>query len=133
MSTRAEAPAPRSLLQHLGRALRLRCPACGRGPLYRSWFTLHERCGACTRPFERQEEGYRVVAYFVNLVFSEFVLMAIIVTWIVAAWPDPDWARVQFVGAASMVIAPLLLYPLSRALFLATDFYFRPQDVDDVD
>jgi uncharacterized protein (DUF983 family) len=124
---------PRSLPQYFGRALRLRCPACGVGPLYKSWFKLHERCANCGRRFERQEEGYRTVAYFVNLVFSEFVLMAILITWLVLTWPNPDWERVQLVGAVSMVVAPLLLYPVSRALFLAADFFFRPQDIDDVD
>lgn len=122
-----------SLPQHVLRALRRRCPACGQGGLYASWFRLRSHCPACARPLERQEEGYRVVAYFVNLVFSEFVLMAILITWLVRTWPTPPWDRIQWVGAVAMVIAPLVLYPWSRALFLAADFYFRPQQVDDVD
>jgi len=125
--------APRTLGQHVGCALRMRCPACGVGKLYRSWFTLYDRCSHCHRPFERQEEGYRNVAYFVNLVFSEAVLMVILITWLVLAWPDPNWDRVQWVAALCVGIAPIVLYPLSRALFLAADFYFRPQNIDDVD
>lgn len=121
------------LVTYFLRALRRRCPGCGNGPLYASWFRMHARCSACDRPLERQEEGYRVVAYFVNLVLSEFVLMAVLITWTVLAWPEPPWDRIQLVGAICMVLAPLALYPVSRALFLAADFYFRPQQVDDVD
>ncbi len=117
----------------VSRALRRRCPWCGTGALYASWFRMHPRCGHCGRQLEREEEGYRTVAYFLNLVLSEFVLMAVLVSWAVATWPTPPWDTIQIVGAVSMVIAPLALYPVSRALFIAADFHFRPQQRDDVD
>ena len=31
---------------------RRRCPRCGEGALFRSWFTLHERCSSCDLVFE---------------------------------------------------------------------------------
>lgn len=40
-----------------GRVLRRgwskRCPSCGEGVLFRSWFTLEDRCGECGYRFER--------------------------------------------------------------------------------
>jgi uncharacterized protein (DUF983 family) len=31
----------------LGRGLRRRCPNCGRGPLFRGWLAMYERCPEC--------------------------------------------------------------------------------------
>lgn len=31
----------------LRRGLRRRCPHCGKGPLFRKWFTLYEQCHVC--------------------------------------------------------------------------------------
>jgi uncharacterized protein (DUF983 family) len=35
------------LFARLERALRLRCPDCGKGPVLVSWLKLPERCGNC--------------------------------------------------------------------------------------
>jgi len=37
----------------LDRAVRLRCPRCGRSPLFTGWFTMHERCAVCGLVYER--------------------------------------------------------------------------------
>ena len=39
------------------RALALRCPWCGKGPVLASWFRLRERCGACGLRLERGERS----------------------------------------------------------------------------
>src|SRR5919204_3989417 len=49
----------------VGRALRLRCPRCGRSRLYESWFRMRERCAACGLRYER-EQGYFVGAIYIN-------------------------------------------------------------------
>ena len=56
----------------VGRALRLRCPPCGRRPLLRGWFTLASRCTACGFAFERNErEDYWLGAYLLNFLNEE--------------------------------------------------------------
>lgn len=117
----------------MGRALRLRCPYCGQAPLYASWFRMHATCGACGRTLERQEEGYRAVSLFLNLVVAEAIFVVVLVTWIVASWPDVNWARIQWISVVAVCVSPMLTYPFSRAVFLAGDIHFRPQAVDDVD
>ena len=37
----------------LSRALRLRCPICGQGPLFRSAFRMNNRCGGCGLDWRR--------------------------------------------------------------------------------
>ena len=39
-------------------ALRLRCPACGRGRLFTGWFTMHQRCPACGLDLRRAPEAW---------------------------------------------------------------------------
>ena len=34
------------------RGFRKRCPRCGKGRLFRHWYTLHERCNACHLKYE---------------------------------------------------------------------------------
>lgn len=36
-----------SIAAVLHRGVRRRCPRCGRGEVFRKWFTLHDRCGVC--------------------------------------------------------------------------------------
>jgi len=46
------------------RALRLRCPNCGRGRLFTSWLRMRSCCPVCGLELERSEEGYRVKTLF---------------------------------------------------------------------
>src|SRR2546425_627108 len=48
-----------------GRALRLRCPRCGRAPLFRGWFTMNTVCAVRDLRFERAP-GYWIGAIYVN-------------------------------------------------------------------
>ncbi|MDZ4861904.1 MAG: hypothetical protein SGJ01_00540 [Gemmatimonadota bacterium] len=61
----------------LGCALRLRCPQCGGGSLFRSWLSIRERCLSCGLRMERGEDGYVVGAYMFNChPFSKTVFLA---------------------------------------------------------
>src|SRR5215813_9542092 len=47
------------------RALRLRCPRCGRAPIFRGWFSMHDECQACGRRFNR-DAGYLLGSIYFN-------------------------------------------------------------------
>lgn len=53
------------LLDILARGLRLRCPCCAHGPLFKSTFEPHEHCVACGERFER-EPGQSFGAVYVT-------------------------------------------------------------------
>ena len=109
-----------------GRALRLRCPNCGRGKLFSSWFRMRPHCPVCGLKVERGEEGYQVGSYMYNLVAAELVLAAVFVGIVVLTWPSPPWRLLEYGGIALMVIAPFVFFPFSKTLFLAFDLLFRP-------
>jgi uncharacterized protein (DUF983 family) len=109
-----------------GRALSLRCPNCGDGKPFVSWFRMRSQCEVCGLAFERGEEGYQVGSYMLNIVAAELVFAAVFVAIVLATWPSPPWTLLQYGGIALMVIAPFVLFPFSKTLFLAFDLVFRP-------
>ena len=108
------------------RALRLRCPHCGGGPIFASWFHMRPRCPVCGLGFERGEQGYVVGAYMFNIIAAELLFAAIAAGVVAATWPSPPWTQLQWGGAALMIAAPIVCYPFSKTVFLAFDLLFRP-------
>jgi len=80
----------------------------------------------CHMRLERGEEGYQVGAYMFNIVGAELVFAAIFLAIVIYRWPTPPWELLLYGGMILMVIAPLLLYPFTKAVFLAFDLIFRP-------
>lgn len=114
------------------RALRLRCPNCGRGRIFESWFRLRPTCPVCGLRTERGEEGYQVGSYMFNIIAAELIFAAIFVGVLVATWPDPPWTLLEFGGIALMIVAPFAFFPFSKTLFLAFDLVFRPAAHDEL-
>jgi uncharacterized protein (DUF983 family) len=57
----------------LWRALRLRCPKCSEGEVFRGWFAMHDRCAACGRVFNRGP------GYFLGSIYFNYGLTAVLV------------------------------------------------------
>jgi uncharacterized protein (DUF983 family) len=117
---------PRRLLLLATRAVLRRCPNCGHGGIFLSYFRLRSTCLECGLRLDRGEPGYQVGAYMFNLIAAELVFGAIFVAVLRATWPDPPWALLQYGGAAFMIVMPVVFYPLAKTLFLAFDLVFRP-------
>jgi len=109
-----------------GRALRLRCPHCGGGRLFVSWWRMTPACPSCGLRTERGEQGYIVGAYMFNIVAAELLWAVVFLATLARTWPDPPWDLLLWGGGALMLILPFLLYPFSKTLFLAFDLLFRP-------
>jgi uncharacterized protein (DUF983 family) len=108
------------------RAVRLRCPHCGQGKPFVSWFRMRPRCPVCGLAFERGEEGYQVGSYMFNIVAAELIFAAIFLGAVIATWPTPPWTLLEVGGIALMIVIPVLFFPFSKLLFLAFDLAFRP-------
>jgi len=108
------------------RAARLRCPACASGGLFRSWFTLKERCPGCGLLFGRGDQGYQLGSMALNLLLAEGIWIVSFVAILFATWPNPPWVWLQWGSALLMIGLPLLLLPFTRTLALALDVLFRP-------
>ena len=118
-------PAP-SISRMLWRSLRRRCPNCGGGGIFLTWFRMRPACPTCGLVLEREEQGYQVGSYMFNIIAAELLFAAIFVAALVLTWPDPPWRVLQYGGAVLMILAPVVFYPFSKTLFLAFDLVFRP-------
>lgn len=116
----------RRALRIAGRALRRRCPDCGGGGLFTSWFRMRDACPQCGLPLERQEHGYIVGAYMLNIAAAELVFVVLLVGMLWITWPDPPWRWLTWSSAVLMVVLPVAFYPFSKTLFLGLDLLFRP-------
>ncbi len=61
-----------------------------------------------------------------NLVGVETVFVLIMAALAIALWPDVPWRAITWIGVIGMLALPLLLYPISRTLWLAIDLTFQP-------
>lgn len=116
------------------RALMLRCPRCGGGGIWRTWFKMKHACPTCELVLERGEsDDYWLGAYMFNLVAAEIVSMAIMVLLIVASWPDVAWNFVWVMAIVLAALMPVLFFPFATDLWLAFDLIFRRHEAGDAE
>jgi len=119
------------VISHFARALRLRCPHCGGGPIFTSWSRLLPACPVCGLGLERGEDGYWLGAYFFNLMAMETVFAVYVVGFLLETWPSPPWALFQVTTIVLMAVFPVVFFPFSKTFFLAFDLLMRPPDEED--
>jgi uncharacterized protein (DUF983 family) len=108
------------------RGLRLRCPHCGHGWVLRRWFSVRDRCSACGFRYERSDENYFQGAMFVNFMLGGFTFAASLLAVLVLSWPDVPWNALTFGAPVVMVVFMIMLYPISKVLWLTVDVMLRP-------
>ncbi len=104
--------------------LRLRCPRCGDGLLFRGFFAMNDDCGVCGLHFER-EPGYFVGAIYINYGVTTVLSLAGYFT--LDAFADMTLTHEILVWAAFSNVFPLWFFRYSRSLWLALDHFFSPE------
>ncbi|MDX1964916.1 MAG: DUF983 domain-containing protein [Pirellulales bacterium] len=118
-------PAPVSRLSRIGRALTLRCPACGQAILVKNWLGMVAHCPHCGLKTER-EPGYYLGSIYINYGLTALtVTIAYFVLLFGFEVPSKwlTWGSLAFV-----VIFPLLFFPFARMLWLAFDLAWDPPE-----
>lgn len=64
-----------TIFKTLSRCLRLRCPVCGLSSIVQSPFHIRHHCPSCRALFKR-EDGFFVGAIMVNVITTEFMVLA---------------------------------------------------------
>ena len=108
----------------LFRAIRLRCPVCGKGRLFESWFRMRATCPECGERFER-EAGFFLGSIYFNYGLTALILAVayplLLFTGSVA--PQP----LMWSTAAFAVAFPIWFFRYARALWLGFDQFMDPR------
>ena len=113
------------------RAVRLRCPHCGGGPLFVGWARILPACPSCGLTLQRGERGYWLGAYFMGLVAIEIVACGWLLGVMVWSWPDIRWRFLQVSTVAILLGTSVGFYQMSHTIFLAFDLLIHPVEADD--
>ena len=97
----------------LWRGIRLRCPVCGEGKLFASFFRMRGECERCGVDFER-ESGQWLGSMDINLTLSLFLLLAPVVF-----LPEMDLGRELAFFGAGAVLLPIALFRFVRGVWTA--------------
>jgi uncharacterized protein (DUF983 family) len=110
----------------LPRALRLRCPHCGEGGLFRGILAVRSECDRCGLAFFR-ESGYFVGSMYVNVVLTEIIMAA---AYIFSLFLPPlfhfGWMTEVALWMCAAVVVSLSLTRWTRSFWLAVDFWIEP-------
>ena len=118
----------------LGRGLRLRCPVCGEGKLFASWFKMHKECPGCELKYERAS-GYFLGSIYVNYGVTTLIIVAIYFATFITNQVTPDilptilspkQSYLLWILAAIAILFPAWFFRYARGLWLAFDIYFDP-------
>ena len=124
-------PERAGLARYLARALRLRCPHCGSGGLFRRWVVMRDACPGCRLLLDRGERDYFIGAYTLNFIGAELAIVLVAVVVGLATWPDVPWDGIQWGLVAFIIPFPVFTYPFSKTVWLAIDLRFRPPTLGD--
>jgi uncharacterized protein (DUF983 family) len=124
---------PRQAARYIGRALRLRCPNCGGGPVLENWFKLRVRCGNCGIRLERGEHDYLSGSILLSYSVGTLVFAAALAWMIIANWPVVPWGMLEIVLPAIILIFPVVFFPFSKLLWLAADLIMRPVSPEELE
>lgn len=100
------------------RGARLRCPACGRGPLFQSWFRMHDACAGCGLPFTR-EQGFYLGSIYINYGVTVIVTGGLYGLLVAGFGTSHETALAVCLVVA--VALPVLFFRHARSFLLALD------------
>lgn len=130
-----EAPTIAKAWKFFWRAMWLRCPICGRKPIFvpllktrsvRDWFNPLDGCPHCGYAYEREPGYFLMAVWAVGYGFGSILGIAIYVAL--------EWFYDLPIGILlCAVLIPVLLFNLlfarhAKALFIAVDHFFDPHE-----
>ncbi|MFN0195252.1 MAG: DUF983 domain-containing protein [Planctomycetaceae bacterium] len=109
-----------SLFTLWSRAMRLRCPRCGIGPMFKNWFRMFPECEHCRFRYERAP------GFFLGSAYINYGLTAMLttITYMVLHFGfGYEHQSIVVPLAVFVVLFPLFYFRFARALWLAMDCF----------
>jgi len=102
------------------------CPRCGRGPLFKSFLALNDRCSVCRLDLSKADAGDGPAVFLIFILGFSVVPLAL---WVAMSVELPLWLHAVLWGAVILGITIGLLRP-SKALTVALQYRHRRQEFD---
>src|SRR3954468_6496028 len=99
--------------------VRMRCPRCRQGRMFRGMFTMNDPCPVCGLVFQR-EEGYFLGAMYVSYVLGCALLIP---SYFLLSYLFPNWSSTAIILLALVPYLALtpILFRYSRVLWVYYD------------
>ncbi|WP_290748454.1 DUF983 domain-containing protein [Henriciella sp.] len=94
--------------------LACRCPACGEGPVFKSFLEMAPRCPACGADFSKADAADGP-AFFVMFLLAILIMPPVLLVQIVFA--PPVWVHVILWGPLIVLLGAWLLRPFKSLMF----------------
>jgi uncharacterized protein (DUF983 family) len=114
------------------RALRLRCPHCGEGRVLKTFNTVHDHCTGCGFHFCRSDDDYFSGAMFFGMMIGETLAVLAIGAGIWITYPNVPWSFLQYAIPVVLLAVMIVLFPVSRVVWLAIDVMLRPVEASEL-
>jgi hypothetical protein len=103
--------------------LRLRCPRCLRGSVFRSLFRMRRECPVCALRFEREP------GYFVGAMYASYILAVLLTApvWLSLLLTGQSFGLIMAATFVAVMILVPILFHYSRVLWLHFDYIFNPK------
>lgn len=112
-------------MARLGSAVLARCPVCGSGGIWKSFGQTVDACPSCGYRYSR-EPGYWTGALIVNIGVAILLFFVIFVGGMLLTWPGVPWTLLLVATMATMILAPIVLYPMSKTVWVWLDLKIHP-------
>lgn len=98
------------------RGLRKRCPQCGRGRLYATWYSLERSCTRCNLSIEVEDGNTWAFMYFSTAFLTGIVFVGMFIF-----RPDMHWRgrTVVLLAALALIVGTL---PVRKAIAIAINY-----------
>ena len=101
-----------------------RCPACGKGKLYKSYLKVAETCSVCATNFRAADTGDGPVV-FVILIAGFIACAGLMVSFLMWNW---SVTKLLLVWPTVAVVVSLVLMPVLKGLMVASQLRHKVRD-----
>ena len=117
------------LIASISRAMRLRCPRCGKGKLFPGYLKMHRNCPDCKFTFER-DPGYFLGSTYINYALTAGITTVSYVG-LHFGFGIPNSRLLPFL-ITFCGLFPVVFFRYARSLWLSLDCYFDRTGAEEI-
>lgn len=111
-----------SLATAMRRGLARRCPSCGEGELFTTWYRLRERCDRCGFVYHEAKGDNFAFMYFSMAALNGALFL------LIYFFGPSDWTVKRITLVVAIVAVNVLTIPFRKALSLGLDLWVDEHD-----